>query len=258
MINFSDVVEQHKARPAVLKAAKKKMPVAYFGMGILEWHGLHNCTGLDGMKAELCAKYLCSKFGGVVLPTLFYGDHRGDICELVFNEKNFPDLNFDHTALICENMGYDKEMLIKNADRSELNGGWRLFVDLLVHNFFQFESFGYKHLIVLPGHYPLFWPVEQAVEKYRKEGGQSGIFVLKDTMFADSSGDHAAAFETSLMLALWPESVDLSALSTDLNEPNIGVMGNDPRLHASAEFGFRILDKFESLTAQYLAAHSML
>lgn len=259
-IDFTNVVEHHKARPDAIKEAKFKMPVAYFGLGILEWHGLHNYAGLDGVKAELCGKYLCSRFGGVVVPTLFYGDHRGDICELVFNDKNFTFLTYDHTGPICENLGYSKEALIKNARRSELNGGWKLFVDLMVHNFFQFESFGYKHIIVLPGHYPLFNPVDNAVERYHNEGGQSGIFVLKDTMYAEdgSSGDHAAAFETSLMMALCPESVDLTALSSDLNEANTGVLGEDPRIHASAEFGYKILEKFEFLTKNYLSANKML
>lgn len=259
-MDFSGVVEQHKARPSAIKEAKARMPVAYFGLGILEWHGLHNYAGLDGVKAEFCGKYLCSKFGGVVMPTLFYGDHRGEICELVFTDKNFDFLTHDHTVSICEEMGYNKEALLKNARRSELNGGWSLFCDLMVHNFFQFESFGYRHIIVLPGHYPLFAPVEKAVKRYKTEGGESGIFILKDTMYADdgSSGDHAAAFETSLMMALCPESVDLTALSPDLNKENIGVLGEDPRNHASAEFGYKILEKFEILTAKYLSANRML
>jgi creatinine amidohydrolase/Fe(II)-dependent formamide hydrolase-like protein len=258
-IDLTNAVRMHESRPAAIKAAKEKMPVAYFGLGILEWHGLHNIAGLDGVKADLCCRYLCSKFGGVVVPPLFWGDHRGDICELVFNPDNFGFLTFDHTVPICENMGYDKDALEKNARRSELNGGWKLFVDLMVHNFFQLESFGFKQIIVLPGHYPLFGPVETAAERYRKEGGVSGLFVLKDSMYSDdgSAGDHAAAFETSLMLALCPESVDLSALSSDLSEPNIGVLGEDPRLHASAGFGYKILEKFEQLTKEYLTANGL-
>jgi creatinine amidohydrolase/Fe(II)-dependent formamide hydrolase-like protein len=52
------------------------------------------------------------------------------------------------------------------------------------------------------------------------------------------AGDHAAAWETSLMLALRPDLVDLSRLPAEGDEEAlIGVWGRDPRKHASVEFG---------------------
>ncbi|MEI6579275.1 MAG: creatininase family protein [Eubacteriales bacterium] len=208
-IDISNVVTQHESKPAEIKAAKEKMPVAYLGIGILEWHGLHNPAGLDGVKADGCGRYLAAKFGGVVVPPLYYGDHRGDICELVFSPERIG-CESDHTIPICENIGYDKAELKKNEARSIKKKGWKLWNDLVVHILFQLESFGFKHVVILPGHYPLFSPLDTAIKQYKKEGGKCGILIIKDPMYADDgrAGDHAAAFETSLMLALYPEMVD--------------------------------------------------
>jgi creatinine amidohydrolase len=51
--------------------------------------------------------------------------------------------------------------------------------------------------------------------------------------------DHAATNETSLMMALHPEWVDLTAIADQ--EPLVGIWGTDPRTHASAELGNQII-----------------
>ncbi|MDD4495068.1 MAG: creatininase family protein, partial [Eubacteriales bacterium] len=113
---------------------------------------------------------------------------------------------------------------------------------------------GFKVIVPIPGHFPLIPPCRRAIEAYLNEGGRAKVFLLEDHMFADDgrAGDHAAMFETSLIMALYPELVDLNELDSDLSEPNIGVIGPDPRKHASMEFGHEILDKFEKLVRDYL------
>jgi creatinine amidohydrolase len=247
-------VEQHTSKPYQIKAEKEKMPVAYLGLGILEWHGEHNAAGLDGVKANGIAIHFAKKFSGIVLPPLYWGDHRGEICELVFKPEIISSAEFDHTIPICEKIGYDKQKLEKNAKRCDLDGGWDLWIRLLTHIFFELESFGYKCIVPIPGHYPLFTPLDTAIEKYKFEGGVCDIFTIKDTMFDETefSGDHAAKFETSLMLAMYPELVDLSLLDQDRKKPNIGVLGIDPRDNASKEFGIEIIDKFDELLQIHL------
>lgn len=49
--------------------------------------------------------------------------------------------------------------------------------------------------------------------------------------------DHAAAIETSLLLHLAPETVDLDALDPDPAVAPQGVGGDDPRTHATTAFG---------------------
>jgi creatinine amidohydrolase len=244
-----DCMAQHTSMPREIQAGKARMPAAYLGLGILEWHGEHNVAGLDGVKANGMAMHFARKFGGVVMPPLFWGDHRGDICELVFKPELFPEAVFDHTPIICEKIGYQLEDLEKNARRSGRNGGWRLWMELVVHMFFEIESFGYKCIIPIPGHYPMFSPLDEAIGKYRDQGGTCDVFVVKDPMYSDTgnAGDHAAKFETSLMMCLHPEMVDLSRLDPDTSNLNIGVLGEDPRLYASKEFGLQVLDKLDGI-----------
>ncbi len=254
------MISQYRSLPAEIKAQKSKMPVAYIGLGILEWHGEHNVAGLDGVKANGLAEKFAQRFGGVVMPPLYYGDNRQDICEIVFKPEIIKEATFDHTNLICEKIGYKLEDIQKNGRRSILNGSWKLWIDLMVHTFFQIESFGYKYIIPIPGHYPLFEPLDMAIERYKNEGGEGRIFVIKDTMFLDdgTSGDHAAKFETSIMLALEPDLVDLSRLDENTSIANIGVLGIDPRGNASAEFGNQILNKFYLILEKYFTIEGLI
>ncbi len=241
-----DYVAQHISMPREIKAEKERMPVAYVGLGILEWHGEHNVAGLDGVKADGIARRFAHRFGGVVMPPQFWGDDRSDICEL--------QAGIEHTAPICEKMGYDVENIQRNAERDRLRGRWKLWIELVKHMFFEMESFGYRCIVPIPGHYPLFKPLEQAIDEYRSEGGTCDIFTVKDTMFDDTgrAGDHAAKFETSLMMALYPDMVDIGRLDRDTTRRNIGVIGEDPRLYASKDFGDEILKKFDSLLEEHL------
>ena len=252
------LVEYHKLRPGQLLKRRKQNPVAYLGIGILEWHGLHNPLGLDGVKAHGIACHLAKKFGGVAMPPLFWGENRRDICELQYDPEVI-DVPADHTQKICDHVKLPKEAFLKDAQRSMDNGGWRLWQELTEHIFFQLETLGFSTIIPIPGHYPLFDPLDNAIASYHQNGGKSRIFVLKDTMFSEdgTSGDHAAAFETSLMLALYPDLVDLTQLSADLADPNIGVLGQDPRLHATREFGVEILTRFEQIISDYLSRQSI-
>ena len=54
--------------------------------------------------------------------------------------------------------------------------------------------------------------------------------------------DHAGANETSIMLATDPELVRMENLPKDPRAWPVGIMGADPRVHASAEMGRRIIE----------------
>jgi len=53
--------------------------------------------------------------------------------------------------------------------------------------------------------------------------------------------DHAAMNETSLVMALRPELVQMERLPEDPNSWHVGVGGKDPREFATAELGHEIL-----------------
>jgi creatinine amidohydrolase len=240
-------------------ARRGAMPVAYMGLGVLEWHGLHNPLGLDGVKANGIACHLARTLGGVVMPPQFWGDCRQFIGELDFGENfrpgfSVPENHFDHTLPICEQLGLDKEAFVRDAMRSGKHGKDALWIELMVHTMFEIETLGFQAIVMIPGHYPLIGSLDRAMERYKKEGGQCKALSLTDFVYNEDglSGDHAAALETSLMLALYPELVDLGELDPDLSKPNIGVIGRDPRAHASKELGEKILAKFVLAAEEFL------
>jgi creatinine amidohydrolase/Fe(II)-dependent formamide hydrolase-like protein len=70
-----------------------------------------------------------------------------------------------------------------------------------------------------------------------------GLWEITLSQGAESNTDHAAKWETSNMMFLYPDLVDLSALgegplALDMKPPD-GIGGLDPRRHASAEVGRR-------------------
>jgi creatinine amidohydrolase len=251
----SSIVEYHKLRPRELVKRRQDMPVAYLALGILEWHGLHNPLGLDGVKAHVVLEHLANKVGGVVMPPLFWGDHRGEICELVFDPKVvdwLPPGTADHASEICDFMQLSRSRLQEEAQRSDDEGGWRLWEELVVHIFSQIESLGFELIVAYPGHYPLRPRLQNAITAYKSEGGKARVFVLEDQLVGD--GDHAARFETSLLLYLAPDLVNLNELSED-DDYHLGVMGEDPLKHASKEYGKSIVDQFERIIREQIAPY---
>ncbi|PHR62565.1 MAG: hypothetical protein COA47_03200 [Robiginitomaculum sp.] len=240
-------------RPKELVALRRQKPVAYIGLGILEWHGLHNPVGLDGIKADEVVKWLAARIGGLVMPPLYWGDHRQKIAEILFDSAVspwFPDEMGDHSSQICDAMSLPRNQLEAEGQRVEDGDGWRLWQELVVNMLFQTRSLGFEAIVLYPGHYPMIEPLAQAVENFANLGGQTKIIVLQDQMAGD--GDHAAMFETSLLLALRPDLVDLSELD-DNGSDHLGVLGDDPLKFATTGFGQQILDKFEKIVSAQLS-----
>lgn len=242
-------------RPRALVARRLECPVAYLPIGILEWHGYHNPLGLDGIKAERLLARCTERFGGILLPPLYWGDNRAESVEVICDSavSEFPPPGFgDHVTPICEAMKLSRSRLEAEAARSVANGGWRLWEEVVVHTLFQAESLGFELIVPYVGHYPMHSRMYRAAETFRAQGGRAEVLVLTDHLVAH--GDHAAAFETSLLLALAPELVDLTELSPN-DTVHLGVVGEDPLRHASAEAGWAAVAKFESIVAPRVAAH---
>jgi len=246
-------------RPREMVEIRDATPVAYMGTGILEWHGLHAPFGFDGIKTDAIAHYLAERLGGVVMPPQHWGDYRLRFAEVEFDETFQPDFSlpenhFDHTVYIRELMGVSKEAYQKDTERSREYGGWDLWEKLMARTMFEIETLGFKAIILIPGHHPSTEPLKNAIERYKREGGESKVICLTELNYpADGLvGDHAAAFETSMMLALRPDLIDLSELGGDLTKPNIGVIGHDPRTRASKETGEKVLEQFLLAATEFL------
>lgn len=192
-------VRLERLRPREIEQAMASCPVLFQPLGTIEWHGLHNIVGLDAVKAHHLCVRAAQRGGGLVAPAVFGGVGGLDQpCTFVMEPEN--DV---HSMLVRTWV----EKLCREAVRQ-----------------------GFKAIVVLTGHYGAAQQMvvrDLAVRLSRSLGvpvlGTPEYFLALDVGYR---GDHAAWGETSLMMYLDPDSVDLTQLG---NPPHQGVGGRDPR-----------------------------
>lgn len=221
--------------PDEVVKARKKRPVAYLPIGGIEWHGEHNCLGLDTVKCHYLAIECAKKIGGLVFPPLFYGEPR---------ENYLMEANHDANGKISSKMGLPAENFGPGYMQEKSFQINFEYTKLLHRVLVEIASLGFKVIIIMVGHYPLLYHAKAACALFNldyaryqpsKAWACSGYELVKQEI--PDAGDHAAAWETSLMMALRPDLVDLSRLPKNSKTKLIGVMGRDPRKYASIEFG---------------------
>jgi creatinine amidohydrolase len=205
-------------RPREIEEARAVCATIFQPLGTIEWHGVHNVVGVDAVKAhELCVR-AARQGGGVVAPAL-YGGVGG--------------LNEPHTFIM------DPE----NDVFSRLLRPW---LEQLCR---EMARDGFRAIIILTGHYGAAQQIvvrETAVRMSRALAipvlGTPEYWLALDEGY---TGDHAAWGETSLMMHLFPDTVDLSRLGSP---PYQGVGGRDPK-ESSADDGRRLTDTIVSRLA---------
>lgn len=238
---YSDHLEREvrleRMRPEQIEATKSQRPAIYVACGSVEWHGYHNPVGLDTLKAHEQLVGLAARLGGVVYPPIFLGAGGG------------------HTEWPSSFMVRAEPMI-------------RVMADLL-HGF---ERDGYRKAILLSGHYPnqreYMLP---AMAAYRAAGGTMDVLSLIENQAPGVAGDHAAKYETSSMLYLCPDLVDMARLRVggwdDIaaadqvvnwmgdayrGHPCYGLVGLDPRAYASAAVGQEHTERLLAYLAAWL------
>jgi creatinine amidohydrolase len=174
----------------------------------LEWHGPHLPLGLDGMTAEATAERCVRRTGGVLLPTTWW-----------------PITALPHASSLSVN-----SRVVRALWDEVFNG---------------LAEAGWKVVVLLSGHYAqghelvLMTAAEEAMRRL-------GLLVMALPPLAlvdEEMLDHAALWETSLMLALRPRLVDLDALGdAPLTSADSAVLGRDPRGTATASLGEKTLE----------------
>ena len=175
--------------------------------------------------------------GGIVLPMLFLGPDRSK----TINGQEF----------------FGMDMHGSRKDPPQQLGGsayWvdnELFVQLLRAVLKQLRRAGFR-IVVAHGHGPSTGAFSAHVDEWSQEFGLRLFICWRDDE-SDGLGiqtDHAAANETSLMMALHPELVQMENLPRDPATWPVAVSGDDPRTHASPELGRKAID----LQAERMAA----
>ncbi len=190
-------------RPEELIAERERVPVVYQPIGPLEWHGPHLPLGTDPLHAEAVATRAAAQSGGVVMPTLWWGTERERSPEMLRSIGLDPDgwvVGMDFPANAVESF-YSPEDIFGVVVRARL--------DLLVRH-------GYQLIVLLNGHGATNHRavLDRLAAEYSAAGPARVLHLLAFATDADSgyTVGHADALETSLILALHPESVALDAL----------------------------------------------
>jgi len=228
-------VRYNEMLPHEIVAAREECPIAYVGLGGVEWHGEHLAVGNDTLKADMLAVRCAEQGGGIAFPALYWGEPR---------ESHLMETNAEDRDLIAEKMHLPLENFAPGYMGRSAHEEDRFYIELLVHMLRQMQSLGFRVMVLIAGHYPLLNHARAAIEWYSlglpnapaaRAWACSGYELVRDQI--PHAGDHAGKWETSLLMALQPDCVDMSRLPSDPEEKLVGIGGIDPRDTASVEYG---------------------
>ncbi len=199
--------------PEEFRRALKEKPVVYLALGSLEFHGPQNPLGLDALKIHPLLEQVAEEEGGVVLPPLFWGARSG------------------HTY-------YPGSLLLREDTLGRL----------LIDTGEALKSQGVRVFLGVSGHSPL--PQVRVLEKVNQhfqEDPAIRVLLIRDWILVEEEririnkplSDHGGSAETSHLLSLKKELVNLKSLPPSLNKPLWGLEGIDPRF-SSPEYGEEI------------------
>ena len=240
-----------RMRPAEIVKARKACPVAYLPIGTIEWHGLQNPVGLDAIKAHLLCQRCATATGGMVFPPLWYGESRSE---------GLMEATAADAEDICKLMELPPENFAPERARFSVREQYDNYQRLLLHMLTEIQNLGFKLVVILAGHYPLIDHARAACHlfhqaRFNNKRAQmlswvfTGYELVKDEF--PEAGDHAGFWETSLLMALQPELVDLSTLPNDPKVNIVGVLSERPVQESSAEYGERAIARIvEKVGAQ--------
>jgi creatinine amidohydrolase len=195
--------------------------LAWLPLGTLEWHGEHLPLGADALQSEAFMIACAQRLGGIVLPPLFLGPDRK-------MEKE------DGSYLI--GMDYAQS----TNPQQQLTGSaywvsYDFFKVLLENIVEQLHRAGFK-AVFADGHGPSRKTWVEIIPVLEAKYGMKLLGVTDELKPGwPYMIDHAAKNETSIMMHVQPELVDLSVFKQGAESPLTGVNGTHPFLATPAE-----------------------
>jgi creatinine amidohydrolase len=247
-------------RPSEIKQALREAPVAYLPIGPLEWHGPQGMLGTDPLNAQNIAREAADRTGGIVFPTLFMGTERER------SPSDLEALGFEHTEWIV-GMDFPANSLPSLYITEEV-------LALALREFLQLvPRWGVRLAVVVNGHGATnhLNAIQRLVNEFNASGQIRYIHFFP--YLPDKDGNilvgHAAKLETSLMMALYPDAINLDEIPPKPQPmyyrdwavvdwyafigrptPNRTIAPDDDPRDASATYGRQYMDHIVSILSE--------
>ena len=239
-----DEVRFDRMVPASIVARRKAYNLAYLPVGSLEWHGSHMPFGTDYMTVTHVAEEAARRFGGVVFPPIYYGDVRYILqeCRAEWRQTYVREMEVPEA--------YASAFPLQNADGSpghecptQPSDGppvtdplpftypeqEREFSRFIARTLFSIHLYGFRRILLLPGHGPNPRYCKKAEEVYRENVlRRTALGPPAKTMtwfYIEAAKEfepllknhwiHADKWEGSITMAAAPGTVKLDLLPND-------------------------------------------
>jgi len=241
-------------KPGEIIEEKKLLPLVFLPVGPLEWHGPHLPLGTDPLIAYEISLRIARDIGGVVLPPFYWGTERE------IDANTLKNLGFQGNEWVVGMDFPNNSMKSLYIPEDFFALGIRIILEKLVEQ-------GYRFIVIINGHGATnqIFTLERLAKEFQNERNVNVIteFVAVPDENGVIDNGHAVASETSKLMAIHPDSVDLSKLpSKDKKykyrdwaivdseaflgqpDPNFEVQEkNDPRFAANPETGEILLQR---------------
>jgi creatinine amidohydrolase len=181
-------------RPGQIAAEIARCPRVWLPLGTIEYHSQHLPVGLDGLQAHGLCLDAADIAGGLVYPPLWWGTGGG--------HGDYP-------------------WTVMMPDQTEIAA-------LLRQTLTRLQAFGVRHAVLFTGHFAdeQLAMIATLANDWNAAGGPLRALALGVNGNTDAPlpPDHAGRFETTLLAAYQPQTVDLSQLPP----PRPDEAGEDP------------------------------
>ncbi len=228
--------------PSEVVARREACNLAYLPVGTLEWHGDHMPFGTDYLIVTWLAEAAAQRAGGVVFPPIYYHDVRYELhdsrtewhrtfaqsLQIPPEYAAFPlPAGESLTAGAHPAPPAEDGPLPEDALPFDYASQWRAFRHHIARVLLEIHLYGFRHILLLPGHGPNFRLCPEAEEVYRQNVARRSAFGppartltfnyfqhLDEPMYGQH-WLHADRLEGSLALAAAPGTVHPELLPDD-------------------------------------------
>lgn len=272
--------------PTQVVARREARNLAYLPVGSLEWHGPHMPFGTDYMTVAYLAEEAAGRFGGVAFPPIYYGDVRYILqeCRPEWRRTYARDMEVPEAYTSAFGLEYStrrNELTPPEDDGTQADEPLGFGVEecedffsrLIARSLLAIHLYGFRNIILLPGHGPNPKYCRAGAELYRqnvlrrKAFGQPAKTMTWFYIEAAKESEpllknhwiHADKWEGSFTMVAAPGTVHLEFLPDDpdelvpayLGEPYLNeTRGYNPE-HKDIWYSFDALDPRNGTSEEY-------